>query len=139
MLFESNFYEVLFVTLIAGLILTIAYKFWVGVKTDEVDKAFLNFKISIVSTGILCMILLLLLPTPSFFSFSIQTVNDVQSNEEVIAYLQNYEIGLNRITQVLYFFIFIFVWGFLSSVYYVTRVFNKIREEELSTKVKIST
>lgn len=139
MLFESNFYEVLFVTLIAGLILTIAYKFWVGVKTDEIDKAFLNFKISIVSTGILCMILLFLLPTPSFFSFSIQTVNDVQSNEEVIAYLQNYEAGLNRITQVLYFFIFIFVWGFLSSVYYVTRVFNKIREEELSTKVKIST
>jgi len=136
MLFESNFYEVLFGTLFAILIFTIAYKFWVGVKTDEVDKAFMNFKISIVSTGFFCVILLFLLPGPGFLPIGLQTVSDTQTNEEILAYLQNFGSALNRITQVLYFFMFIFVWGFLSSVYYASKVFNKFRGKESFSSTK---
>lgn len=131
MLFESNFFEALFGALLVGLIFTIAYKFWGGVKTDEVEKAILNFKISTVSTGFMCMFLLILLPSPTLTSIGSQSISDIQSSGEVLGYLQNYESAISRTTQVLHFFIFFFVWGFLSSVYYVTKLFDKMREKEL--------
>jgi len=80
MLFESHFYQVLIVAMLTGLIFTIGYKFWAGVKTEEVDKAIMNLKISIFSTGFICIVLLFLLPiNPSLYFPEI--ITEIPSDE----------------------------------------------------------
>jgi len=128
MLFESNFFQILLLAFLIVLVFTVAYKFWAGVKTNEVDKAIQNLKISIFTTGFISLVLWFLLPTPAFSAFGPQSVSDIQSSEEILAYLQNYNKAITRTTQVVYFFIFIFVWGFLSSIHYLIKVVSKLRE-----------
>ena len=138
MFLENDFYFYFGSALILVLIFIIGFKFWEGKLTNELDKAISNLRINIFMVGFLSIVLWFLLPsTPSLQSFGFpQTVSDVQTSEQVLNYLQEYNQAIVRTTDVVYWFIFIFVWGFLSSLYSVIKAFKNLQSEEYFVNVR---
>jgi len=89
-------------------------------------------KINILAFGFLLVVLWLMLPiTPSLSTFGFpDTVSDIDSNEQLLLYLQEYNQAVVRTTQVLYWFIFIFVWGLLATLYSFLKTFKSIKMKE---------
>jgi energy-coupling factor transporter transmembrane protein EcfT len=123
MLFESDFHSIFIPAMIAIVIFIVGYYFWQRKRKNELEKAISLFKVSTVAVGLLSILLWFMLPsTASLSSFGFpETVKEIQSNEQLLNYLQEYNQAIVRITRVVYWFIFIFVWWFLVSVYSVTK------------------
>ncbi|MFD2533337.1 hypothetical protein [Gracilimonas halophila] len=138
MFLETNFYVVFGLALFVVLLFIIGFKFWEGKKDDQLEKAVSGLKINIFMVGFLSVVLWFMLPsTPSLQSFGFpETVNDVQTSEQVLSYLQEYNRAIVRTTDVVYWFIFIFVWGFLSSLYTVIKTFRSLKREEYFKNVQ---
>ncbi|HBX65843.1 MAG: hypothetical protein CL670_10415 [Balneola sp.] len=138
MFIESDFYSILGSAIIFVLLFTIGFKFWEGKKEDELEKAISLLKINIFSTGFLLVVLWFMLPsTPSLGTFGFpETVNEIQSNEQLLNYLQTYNEAIVRTTQVVRWFIFIFVWAFLTTLYSVIKTFQSLREKDYFSNVK---
>ena len=88
--------------------------------------ALVRFRRMTIGTGIFLVVLLFCLPvTPVLGTFGFpQTIEDVQSPKRLLDYLQNYDKALVRTTEVLYWFLFVFVWWFLAAVHSMTRAFQ---------------
>ena len=138
MFIESDFYSILGSAIIFVLLFTIGFKFWEGKKEDELEKAISLLKINIFLTGFLLVVLWFMLPsTPSLGTFGFpETVNEIQSNEQLLNYLQTYNEAIVRTTQVVRWFIFIFVWAFLTTLYSVIKTFQSLREKDYFSNVK---
>ncbi|MFP8488001.1 hypothetical protein ACKGJO_02790 [Gracilimonas sp. Q87] len=138
MFLENNFYIIFGSSLFVVLLFIIAFKFWEGKPDNELDKAISGLKINIFMVGFLSLVLWFLLPsTPSLQSFGFpQTVGDVQTSEQILNYLQEYNQAIVRTTDVVYWFIFVFVWGFLSSLYTVIKTFKSLKGKEYFGKVR---
>lgn len=134
----DDFYSVFGPAIIIVLILIVAFKWWEGKKQDELGKAISLLKISIFTTGFLSVVLCFLLPsTATLGSFGFpETIEEIQSNEQLLSYLQEYNEAIVRTTKVIYWFIFIFVWGFLTSLYSVIKAFSNLKGEEHFKNVK---
>lgn len=138
MFIESDFYSIFGPAIIVVLIFIVGFKLWEGKKQDELEKAISLLKINIFATGFLLIVLWLLLPsTASLSSFGFpETIKEIQSNEQLLNYLQKYNEALVRTTRVVHWFIFIFIWGFLTSLYSVIKTFKSLREERYFKNVK---
>ncbi|HET8865983.1 MAG TPA: hypothetical protein VFM80_09835 [Gracilimonas sp.] len=138
MFLDSDFYSIFGSAIILVLIFIIGFKFWEGKKQDELGKAISLLKINIFSIGFLSIVLWFMLPlTPSLRTFGFpETINEIQSNEQLLDYLQEYNKAIVRTTEVVHWFIFIFVWGFLTSLYSVIRTFESLREAPYFKNVK---
>lgn len=132
MYLDSNFYSVFVPALIIVVIFTIGYKLWVGKQDDELEKAITLLKISIFSTAFLSMVLWLMLPlTPSLSTFGFpETVEEISKSDRLLTYIQDHNKAIVRTTEVVNWFIFIFVWGFLTAFYSVIKSFSTLRDEE---------
>jgi hypothetical protein len=67
------------------------------------------------------------MPSLSTFGFP-ETINEIQSNDLLIDYLQGQNIAIVRTVQVVQCFIFLFVWGLLSTLYGVIKAFGRKKE-----------
>ena len=132
MFLETNFITIFGPALLVAILFIIGYSLWTGAKESAFEKALSQLKVNIVSIGFLMLILLFMLPSwPSLSTFGFpETVNEIQSNEQLLEYLQGQNLAIVRTVQVVHWFIFLFVWGLLSALYSVTKVFSSKRAEE---------
>jgi len=138
MLFESDFYGIFLPGLIAVAIIMIGYYFWQSKPKNELERAILLLKVNTIAVGLLSILLWFMLPsTPSLSTFGFpETVKEIQSNEQLLSYLQEYNQAIVRTTRVVHWFIFIFVWGFLAAVYSVIKVLSGKEGKEYFKNVK---
>jgi len=57
-------------------------------------------------------------------------VEDIQSAKRLLQYLQDYNQALVRTTMVLYWFIFVFIWWFLATVYSLAKALTKLADDQ---------
>jgi len=135
---DYNFYTIIGPAIGLMVLFSIGYKFWGGKSKNEVDKAISTLQLNIIVIGILFILLWIMLPsTASLSNFGYpETIKDIQSNKQMLKYLQDYNNAIVRTTRVVHWFIFIFVWGFLSSIYAVIKAYNNSKDEEFFEDVK---
>ena len=83
-------------------------------------------KIYIVAIGFIIFLLWFSLPsTASLKTFGYpEDISEIKNEKHLLNLLQSYNKAIVRTTEVLHWFIFIFIWWFLSTLYYVTKLFN---------------
>ncbi len=120
------------------MIFIIGSYFWQRKQKNELEKVISLLKVSTIAVGLLSILLWFMLPSTSIlssFGFP-ETVKEIQSNEQLLNYLQEYNQAIVRTTRVAYWFMFIFVWWFLASVYAVAKAFNNQQGKEYFKDVK---
>lgn len=113
MYIDTDFHLIFIPALIIIFIFIVGYKFWEGEVKGEFAKAISFLKMNLIALGLLSLVLWLMLPsTPSLSTFGYpETIDQIQSNEQILDYLQRYNKAIVRTTEVVYWFIFIFCWG----------------------------
>lgn len=122
---------ILYVVVFLFLMYLIAY--FIKFRNTNVD-AFDKMKLSLVLFGIYSLVLWLCIPsTPALETFGYpETVNDIKSNEQILKLFQDYNKTIVRTTEVLKWFLFGFIWFFMTNIYlYATH-----RENEFNPKNK---
>ncbi|PWN06970.1 hypothetical protein [Rhodohalobacter mucosus] len=130
MFLDSDFYYIFGPALLVAIILAMGFRFWEGRKESELEKAISELKINIVLIGFLSIVLWFMLPsTPSLHTFGFpETIHEIQSNEQLLDYPQGQSSAIIRTTQVVQWFIFLFVWGLLTTLYSVMKALGNRRE-----------
>ncbi len=101
---------------------------------SEINKAIAHFKMTSIVFGVLLIILWLSLP----FTASLQTfgypedISSINSDEKVLKLFQEYNKAIVRTTEVLKWFLFLFVFWFLSTLSGVTQVYKEQNEKSSS-------
>jgi hypothetical protein len=96
---------------------------------DGVQKAIAKFKLLSASTGLFVLVLWFLLPSATLSSFGFpRFVDQIEKPERLLAYLQEYNRALVRTSEVLYWFIFAFVWWFLAGTYSIVKSLGAIEK-----------
>jgi len=92
-------------------------------------------KTNFIIIGAFCLLLWFLLPsTPVLSTFGYpKTEGDIQSASRLLKYLQDYNKALVRTTQVVHWFIFVFVWWFLTSYFYFSKAITSERKHDASS------
>ena len=92
-------------------------------QADPMKRALVTLKTNFIVVGAFCMVLWFLLPsTPALSTFGYPTgEGSIQSASQLLRYLQDYNKALVRTTQVVHWFIFVFVWWFLTSYFYFSK------------------
>jgi hypothetical protein len=85
-----------------------------------------------IAVGAFLIMLWMLLPcTPVLSTFgNPKTVGEIQSPENLLKFLQDYNKALVRTTEVLHWFIFVFVWWFLAGL----NMFSTVLKFQLDAK-----
>lgn len=107
--------------------------YFITFKSKKVD-AFDKMKLSLILFGVYSLVLWLCVPsTPALETFGYpQTVNDIRTDGQVLKLLQDYNKVIVRTTEVLKWFLFGFIWFFMTNIYlYATH-----RENEFNPKNK---
>src|SRR5262245_3542642 len=88
-------------------------------EADPIKRAMGMLKTNFIVVGAFCLLLWFLLPTtPVLSTFGYpKTEADIQSVSRLLKYLQDYNKAIVRTTQVVHWFIFVFVWWFLTSYF----------------------
>lgn len=122
---------ILYVVVFLFLIYLIAY--FIKFRNTNVD-AFDKMKLSLLLFGIYSLVLWLCIPsTPALETFGYpETVNDIKSNEQILKLLQDYNKTIVRTTEVLKWFLFGFIWFFMTNIY----LYTTHRENEFNPKNK---
>ena len=83
------------------------------------EKAIRHFKFTPIVFGSLVLILCLLLPViASLSTFGYLTeISNVNNEAKILHYFQEYNTAIVRTTDVVKWFLFLFMWWFLSSLY----------------------
>jgi len=138
MFFESEFQSIFFPVLIVVVVFVVGYSLWQRKRKNDLEKAVSLLKVNTIAVGFLSILLWFLLPsTPSLSTFGFpETVKEIQSNEQLLNYLQEYNQAIVRTTQVVHWFLFIFVWWFLAAVYSVTKAVSKQEGKEYFKNIK---
>ena len=138
MFFESEFQSIFFPALIVVVVFVVGYSLWQRKNKNDLEKAVSLLKVNTIAVGVLSILLWFLLPsTPSLSTFGFpETVKEIQSNEQLLSYLQEYNQAIVRTTRVVHWFIFIFVWGFLAAVYSVIKAFSNQQGKEYFKNIK---
>jgi hypothetical protein len=101
----------------------VARFFFLRRESDPLQKTMKLFRLNLVATGAFCMMLWFLLPsTPSLSTFGYpRSETDIQSTTSLLRYLQDYNQALVRTTEVLHWFLFVFVWWFSTTLFDLTK------------------
>ena len=107
------------------IIIRIIYTIKAGPYKNEFEQSVSNFKINLILISVLLILLYLSLPSIPPLSTSYPTdINSVNTNEKVLAYLQKYNQAIVRTIEVLMWSLFIMVWWFLSSIFYLIKAYK---------------
>jgi len=126
----THFYYVLGPAIVVIGVAAIIIRFRVRRQATELHKAIAQLKYGAIATGAFLLVLWFLLPcTPVLSSFGYpKTVDDIQSAKRLLQYLQDYNQALVRTTMVLYWFIFVFIWWFLTAIYSLSKALTKLAD-----------
>lgn len=94
--------------------------------SSELAKALDNLKVMSITFGALVLLLWLLLPpTSSLQSFDYPAnVSVLKDEARTLRLLQAYNQAIVRTTSVVYWFLFLFVWWFLTALFGVAKAFR---------------
>ena len=94
-----------------------------GKEEDPLKRALKLLKFNMIIVGAFCITLWFLLPiTPALSTFGYpKSEKNIQTTELLLKYLQDYNKALVRTTSVLFWFIFVFVWWFITSFFEFAR------------------
>ena len=121
--------------LIALLIAGILGRFLQRAEADPIKHALGMLKTNFIVVGAFCLLLWFLLPTtPVLSTFGYPTTEgDIQSASRLLKYLQDYNKAIVRTTQVVHWFIFVFVWWFLTSYFDFSKAITAERKNGASS------
>jgi hypothetical protein len=100
-------------------------------EADPMKRALVMLKTNLILVGAFCLLLWFLLPTtPVLSTFGYPTTEaDIQSASKLLKYLQDYNKAIVRTTQVVHWFIFVFIWWFLTSFFWFSKAIAAQRGE----------
>lgn len=92
----------------------------------QLDKAIQHFKTTSIVFGFLLVILWLLLPsTPGLSTFGYpENISAIKGEAKLLNLLQEYNKAIVRTTQVLHWFLFLFIWWFLTTLFGVMNAYK---------------
>ncbi|HZF02317.1 MAG TPA: hypothetical protein VE344_10525 [Methylomirabilota bacterium] len=130
---DTDLYKLLpWIMLIIGLPLSITL-IWIKLRIkNKFHASIAIFKLMSIAVGAFLIMLWMLLPcTPVISTFGFpKTVGEIQSPENLLKLLQDYNKALVRTTEVLHWFIFVFVWWFLAGL----NIFSTVLKVQLDAK-----
>lgn len=124
--------------MVAGSIyLGITHKKRVAHNPSELSRAIEHFKMTSIIFGILALILWFLLPSTAVLSTfgypeDLQAIN---SQERILDYLQRYNKAIVRTAEVMQWFLFLFVWWFLTSLFLVVKAIKSIKGNNMAAQI----
>jgi len=129
---DLNIYFILGPAIIAIVIASLIMRLRVRRQPTELLKSIAVLKFNVLCVGMFLVLLWFLLPvTAVLASFGYPaSVNDIQTPNHLLKYLQDYNKALVRTTTVLYWFIFVFVWWFLTTVYSLSKTLGKLADAQ---------
>ena len=100
----------------------------------ELNKAINHFKISSILFGGLLLILWLSLPlTPTLSTFGYpDDVSEIRSDVKLLHLLQEYNKAIVRTTEAFRWFLFLFIWWFLTTLWGVAKAYKSGSEKALA-------
>lgn len=112
--------------IIAMVIFVFAFRFWQRNRENELEKALSFFRVNIIFVGILCILLWFMLPSAtSLGTYGLpETVSEIESDEQLLHYLKKQNEAIARTIGVVGWFIFLFIWLFLVSLYTVVKALS---------------
>lgn len=98
---------------------------------SELNKAIDYFKITSIVFGALLVILWLSLPsTPSLKTFYYpDDISAIKGDAKVLNLFQEYNKAIVRTTEVVKWFLFLFIWWFLTTLFGVAKAYKNSREK----------
>ena len=101
--------------------------------TTELSKAIDHFKATSLLFGVVIIILYLSLPsTPSLKTFGYpEDISVIKRDKDILRLLQEYNKAIVRTTEVLQWFLFLFVWWFLTTLFGIAKAFKTVKENAL--------
>ena len=94
--------------------------------STEFSKAIEHFKITSIAFGALLVVLWLSLPsTPSLKTFGYpEDVSSIKGDTKLLSLFQEYNKAIVRTTEVLQWFLFLFIWWFLTTLFGVAKAYK---------------
>jgi hypothetical protein len=122
--------NVIFVGIIVVVVANLVSRYVLRREEDPLKKTLKLFRLQLVFMGGFCVLLWFFLPsTPVLSTFGYpDSERDIQSAKSLLYYLQESNQALVRTTQVVYWFIFVFVWWFMTTLFDLSKT--------LSTKLR---
>lgn len=98
---------------------------------SELSKAIDHFKITTIVFSALLVVLWLSLPsTPSLKSFGYpDDISAIKGDAKVLNLFQEYNKAIVRTTEVLQWFLFLFIWWFLTTLFGVAKAYQNVEEK----------
>ena len=131
MLDEINILYILFPALVVVCIVAFIARSRDKKEADPLKKAVLRLKWQLVGLGVFCVALWLSLPptaVSSTFGYP-HSVEKIKTPELLLDYLQQAHKDLVRTTQVLHYFLFFFITGFLTTFYNFIKTIGQLAAE----------
>jgi hypothetical protein len=127
MFMDTDLYRILGPALTVIVVASLIGRTRIRRQPNELHKAIAQLRLVTIATGVLLLLLWFLLPqTPVLSTFGFpQSVEDIQSPRRLLQYLQDYNKALVRTISVLHWFIFVFVWWFLTAIYSLSKALSK--------------
>ena len=129
---DTHFYYFLAPAMAVVVIASVIVRSRSGREPTELHKAITRLKFGALITGAFLLMLWFLLPcTPVLSTFGYpQSTEEIQTAKQVLRYLQDYNRALVRLTMVLSWFLFAFIWWFLSTVYALSNALKKVADDQ---------
>jgi hypothetical protein len=126
MFIDTDLYRILGPALAVIVVASLIGRTRIRRQPNELHKAIDQLRLVTVATGVLLLLLWFLLPqTPVLSTFGLpQSEEDIQSPRHLLQYLQDYNKALVRTISVLHWFIFVFVWWFLTAIYSLSKALS---------------
>lgn len=129
----DNLYTVLGPTLLLVIIASIFIKMREKRYTDSKQKFAFRMKGTMIVFGGMLIVLWFMLPsTPSLSSFGYpDSISDIDNSKKLLALLQTYNKALVRTTEILHWFIFLFVFWFINIFLEVSKFITKEKDKTI--------
>ena len=128
---EGNLNVILLPVIIAIALVNIVAHWRISKEASPVTKAINRVKLMTISIGAFWLVLWFALPSTSVLS-SFGYPEEVRSLTEATSYLQQYNRALVRTIQIVYWFLFVFVWWFLAVLYEFSKAIMAINAKAAS-------
>jgi hypothetical protein len=117
---------VLYTGIVVVVIANLVSRYVLRHEEDPLKKTLKLFRLQLVFMGGFCILLWFFLPsTPVLSTFGYpRTESDIQSAKSLLYYLQESNQALVRTTQVLFWFIFVFVWWFMTTLFDLSKTLS---------------
>ena len=99
--------------------------------STELSKSIDHFKITSIVFGALLLILLLSLPsTPNLKTIGYpEDISAIKGDAKILNLFQEYNKAIVRTTEVLHWFLFLFIWWFLTTLFGVAKAYKNSGEK----------